>query len=255
VSATSSPFSVDDVWLDQALRRFASTRDGPLRLEIAERASPIAMRCARRYSDRGEPMDDLRQVAQIGLLKAVDRFDPEFGVPFGAFATPTVIGELRRYFRDHTWRVHVPRSVQELRSAVTRSEEELGGELGRTPLLGEIADQLHVEPSAVIEAIEARNAYRPTSLDVGRVLDSVATDPGFGDVLDREVLGEAMTHLSARQRRIVYLRFFREMSQSEIAELVGISQAHVGRLIELSLAELRRHLNVDDITSTDDGND
>lgn len=235
----------DDGWLDAALERFAGSRDPVLRDEIATRSSWLATRSARRFWDRGEPSDDLVQVAQIGLLKAIDRFDPGAGVPFGAFATPTIVGELRRHFRDHTWSVHVPRRAKELRAAVNAMRDELSRELQRSPRVDEIAARLEVPAEQVIEALESNNAYRTQMLDPVHGGDTSSSEGAFEAVLDHEVALELLEQLPPRERRILTLRFFGGMSQEQIAKEIGTSQVHVGRLIQASLAELRAHLATD----------
>ena len=232
--------AADDEWLDDAFRRLAVSRDAALRDEIVERTNWLALRGARRFASRGEPFDDLLQVARVGLLKAVDRFDQSMGVHFGAYATPTILGELRRYFRDHTWSVHVPRRAKDLRPAVNEATDHLSKELGRSPLVGEIAQHLHISEDAVLEAMEANNAYRSFSLDpqgVGRNVPSTKSD--LDVIVDREVVVGLLDRLPARERKILYLRFFEELSQAQIAEQIGTSQVHVGRLIASSLATLR----------------
>lgn len=234
----------DDEWLDDAFRRLAETRDDALRDEIVERTNWLAVRGARRFASRGEPFDDLLQVARMGLLKAVDRFDRSVGVHFGAYATPTILGELRRYFRDHTWSVHVPRRAKDLRPAVNEATDQLSKELGRSPQVHEIAQHLHITDDAVLEAMEANNAYRSYSLDPQGVGRSVPTAKNeFDGIVDREVVIGLLDRLPARERKILYLRFFEELSQSQIAEQIGTSQVHVGRLISSSLASLRSALD------------
>src|SRR6185295_9860523 len=152
-------------WLFDAFDRYSMDRDKDLRDEISEQTSWLATRAARRFADSGEPFDDLCQVARIGLLNAIDRYDPSHGVPFGAYATPTIMGELRRYFRDHTWRVRVSRRAKDLRPAVNATSEELSRELQRSPRIAEIAARMKIAEEAVIEALEANNAYRAHTLD------------------------------------------------------------------------------------------
>ena len=233
----------DDVWLAGALSRFSRDRDPALRDEIVERANWLAVRAARRFVDRGEPFDDLLQVARLGLLKAVDRFDLSLGVPFGAYATPTVMGELRRYFRDHTWSVHVSRRAKDLRPMVNAASDKLAGELGRSPKVAEIAAVLDLGEDAVLEALEANNAYRAHVLDPAGTGHTPPVDGGFEDVLHRDLVQHLLDRLPARERTILVLRFFEGMTQSQIAERIGTSQVHVGRLITSSLAVLRAHLS------------
>lgn len=233
----------ENAWLGEALALYAETRDIHLRDEIALRTSWIATRSARRFWDRGEPFDDLVQVAQIGLLKAIDRFDPSHGVHFGAYATPTIIGELRRHFRDYTWSVHVPRRTKDVRPAVNAARDDLTKELGRSPRVSEIATRLDVSTDSVIGALEANNAYRAYSLDPAGSSQAPVAETRFDDVLNREVISNLLDRLPPRQRKILYLRYFEELSQEQIAEQIGTSQVHVGRLISSSLAELRRYLS------------
>jgi RNA polymerase sigma-B factor len=230
----------DDSWLRAAFDRYAVTQDVALRDEIAARMSWIASRSARRFAHSGEPMDDLEQVAQIGLLKAIGRFDPTRGVPFGAYATPTIIGELRRHFRDHTWSVHVPRRAKDLRSAVNAAREVLTESLARSPQVSEIADHLHVSAEAVFEALEANHAYRTQALEVDGARATTSGDDDVDDVLDRAVIAELLGQLPLREQTILRLRFFDELTQAEIADRIGTSQVHVGRLISSSLLVLRR---------------
>jgi RNA polymerase sigma-B factor len=227
-------------WLDEAVAEFASTRDPALRDEIVERAAWLARRVARRFSETSEPFDDLYQVAMIGLLKAVDRYDPSFGVRFGTFATPTILGELRRHFRDHTWAVHVPRGAKELRIQINSAVDEMTSELGHSPTVAELADRLDIRREQVLEGLEASAVYSSVSLDGLQGVEPV--DDGetkANDMLDRQVLSELLERLPKRERSILYLRYFHELSQAQIAERVGTSQVHVGRLIASSLSSLR----------------
>jgi RNA polymerase sigma-B factor len=244
VNAMGSLPESDDRWLQESFERYSTTGAKTLRDEIAEHTSWLATRGARRFADCGEPFDDLVQVARIGLLNAIDRFDPAQGVPFGAYATPTIMGELRRYFRDHTWGVHVSRRAKDLRPAVNAASEALSKELHRSPRISEIAQRMTIPEEAVIEALEANNAYRAHTLDqTGR--NTPAVESNLDDVLNREVISGLLDRLRPRQRQILYLRFFEELSQAQIAERIGTSQVHVGRLLSSSLAQLRDHLRDD----------
>lgn len=238
----TAPSDADDAWLQESLENYARSRDRGVRDEIARRTSWIAVRGARRFWDRGEPFDDLVQVANIGLLKAIDRFDPSLGVQFGAYATPTIVGELRRHFRDYTWSVHVPRRTKDMRASVNAARDDLTGILGRSPRVSEIADRLEVSADSVIGVLEANNAYRSYSLDVAGADQAAASDSKFEDVLNRELILGLLEQLPARQRKILYLRYFDELSQEQIAEQIGTSQVHVGRLIAASLVQLRRQI-------------
>jgi len=236
------PSAADDSWLQESLEVYAKTHDKGIRDEIANRTSWIAVRSARRFWDRGEPFEDLVQVAYIGLLKAIDRFDPTLGVHFGAYATPTIVGELRRHFRDYTWSVHVPRRTKDMRASVNAAREDLTKVLGRSPRVSEIATRLKVSADSVIGVLEANNAYRSYTLDRPGTDHAPTSDSNFEDVLNREVIADLMDQLPPRQRKILYLRYFEELSQEQIAEKIGTSQVHVGRLIVMSLAQLRKHM-------------
>jgi RNA polymerase sigma-B factor len=233
----------DERWLDDAFARFVETRDPGLRDEIVHHTHWLALRSARRFASRGEPFDDLLQVARIGLLKAVDRFDPSMGVQFGAFATPTIVGELRRHFRDHTWSVHVPRRAKDLRKSVNDANDHLSKEFGRSPQVAEIAAHLQVSEDAVLEALEANNAYRSFTLDATGAGQTPATSGDLDAVVNRELVLGLLDQLRPRERKILYLRFYEEMSQAQIAEEIGTSQVHVGRLITSSLIALRATLD------------
>lgn len=239
MSAHSPRGSTEDEWLQDALACFAVTHDPLLRDEIAGRTSWLAVRCARRFWDRGEPFDDLTQVAQVGLLHAIDRFDPSIELPFGAFATPTIIGELRRHFRDHTWSVHVPRRAKELRTAVNAARDELASTLMRAPSVDEIAARMHMPATHVIEALDSNSAYRTQRFDPTRSRASTSSDADLEAVLDHEVVEAPLNHLQPRARPIIEMRFLEGMSQERIAAEIGSSQVHAGRLIQIALVELR----------------
>lgn len=228
----------DQEWLDAAFARYVEEGDPALRDEIIERTLWLATRSARRFADRGEPMDDLVQVARIGLLKAVERYDPSQGVAFGAYATPTIIGELKRHFRDHTWALKVNRRAKDLRPMVNSTVDALARELGRSPRVGEVAAALDVSEDAVIEALDANSAYRAESIDPARPEHSPVRATEADEAIDRTLVKELLERLPPRERRILYLRFFEELSQSQIAAQIGTSQVHVGRLIASSLATL-----------------
>lgn len=232
--------------LQALFERYAASRDVSLRDEIVDQTLWIAARSARRFVDRGEPFDDLLQVARLGLLKAIERFDPGHGVQFGAYATPTILGELRRYFRDHTWSVHVPRRAKDMRAAVNTANEDLVKRNGRSPKISEIADHLRTSPDAVIEALEANNAYRAHSLDPTGGSHTPRQESDYDELLNREVVLQLLGTLRPRERKIMYLRFFEDMSQEQIAAQIGTSQVHVGRLIASTLRELNgRFENLD----------
>lgn len=224
-----------------------------LREQVIAAWRPMAQRLARRYTGRGESMDDLVQTATLGLIKAIDRFEPERG-EFVGFALPTILGELRRYFRDKTWAVRVPRRLQEMRSAITQADVVLEQRLGRRPNVSDIAAHLKVTEEEVIEGLETGHAYRATSLSapIG------AQDGSFelGDTLGTEedgyaatelslALGPALARLTERERLILTLRFYGNQTQVEIAQQVGVSQMHISRLIAAALAKLRSDLGPD----------
>lgn len=227
---------------------FARDRDHRTRAELIEAHLGLAEYLARRFNNRGEPLDDLVQVASTGLIKAVDRFEPERGLEFSTYATHTIVGELKRHFRDKGWAVRVPRRMQELHLRLSSLVSSLNQELGRSPTVPEIAKAAGVSDEEVLEAMEAGQAYRFTSLDApspGEDTGSLATslgeeDESMVDVEHRVSLSPLIAKLPARQRTILHLRFFEGMTQSEIATSLGISQMHVSRLLARSLAQLRQ---------------
>lgn len=227
--------------LDEALDAYSVTHSKALRDEIVADTAWIALRSARHFSHRGEPLDDLVQVARIGLLNAIERFDPSHGVSFGAFATPTIMGELRRHFRDRTWTVYVPRRAKDMRSAVGSATDDLCAELQRAPTSAEIASRLAISVGLVNEVLQANKARYATSLDRAEARDGDEHHNEYDTVLDREVLSALLGLLPTRERTVLELRYFDELSQSQIAQRIGTSQVHVGRLIASSLAALRRY--------------
>jgi RNA polymerase sigma-B factor len=238
----------DRAALAQAFDAFAETREGGLRDQLIEAHIGLAEYLARRFANRGEPLDDLVQVASLGLLKAVERFDPARGLEFTTFATPTILGELKRHFRDKGWAVRVPRRVQELHLRITRVVDDLSLELGRAPTYDEVARRAGTSADDVVEAIEAGSAYRSASLDAGRSDDDEAPgllgqlgtlDPGLADAERRAALEPLIKGLPKREQVMLYLRFYEGMTQSEIAKRLGISQMHVSRLLSRSLQVLR----------------
>jgi RNA polymerase sigma-B factor len=226
---------------------YRRTRDRGLRNELVEEHMRLAEFLARRFTNRGEPLDDLRQVALVGLLKAVERFEPDRGLQFSSFAMPTIVGELKRHFRDKGWAVRVPRRVQELHLELDRTVGALSQELGRPPTTREIAERIGAREEDVLESQEASSLYRLPSLDGMRARDDMGTapserigaaDPELDAVDDRAVVESLLTRLPEREQRIVYLRFFEGLTQSEIAQQVGISQMHVSRLLVRSIEAL-----------------
>ncbi|MFF0221121.1 RNA polymerase sigma factor SigF [Streptomyces sp. NPDC004629] len=225
-----------------------------LRNQLVRMHLPLVEHLARRFRNRGEPLDDLTQVATIGLIKSVDRFDPERGVEFSTYATPTVVGEIKRHFRDKGWAVRVPRRLQELRLALTTATAELSQLHGRSPTVHELAEKLAISEEEVLEGLESANAYSTLSLDVPdtddespAVADTLgAEDEALEGVEYRESLKPLLEDLPPREKRILLLRFFGNMTQSQIAQEVGISQMHVSRLLARTLAQLREKLLVEE---------
>ena len=233
---------------DEAL--FAAHRDGEpaAREALIQRFLPLARKLAMRYSYTDEPLDDLVQVASIGLVKAVERFDSARGHSFASFAVPTIVGELKRHFRDTGWSVHVPRALQERALAVSREGERLGRDLGRSPTLRELAASLNWSYDDVLEATEAAHSYHSASLDSPlkheeedsiTLGDSIGReDGGFSLAESREAISEAWARLPELERRILVLRFRYDLPQRRIAEIVGYSQMHVSRLLHRALGKL-----------------
>jgi RNA polymerase sigma-B factor len=229
------------------LERYRRFGDGAARDQLVQRFLPLARQLARRYQRGGEPLDDLVQVASLGLLKAIDRFDPDRPTAFSSFAVPTILGELKRHFRDKGWSVRVPRDLQEMAVRLERETEELAWRLGRAPTSAEGAEHMKITPEQVLEAREAAGAYRAVSLDRSRddddedpVADSMGIeDPGFGRAEDLATIERLLCVLSEREREVLRLRFGEDLTQSEIGARVGVSQMHVSRLIRQAIVRLR----------------
>ncbi len=223
-----------------------------IRARLVEMYLPLAKYLAQRFRNRGEPLDDLIQVANLGLLKSIDRFDPQHGAAFTTYAIPMITGELKRHFRDKCWDVRVPRRVQEIRMQISRVTEELTHTLGRSPTVADLAAHLDATEEEVIEGIEAGQAYRNLSLDapvrggedgVTGLVDLLGnTDAAIEQVEAREALRPLLARLPLREQRIVTMRFFGNLTQSQIAAELGISQMHVSRLLTAALAKLRTAL-------------
>jgi len=239
-----------DKHLDRLLfRRYQHDCDLHARRELIERYLPLARSLARRYERRSESFEDLAQVASLGLVKAIDRFEPERGLSFSTYAVPTILGELRRYFRDSRWALHVPREMQERVLKVNAAVERLSGELGVSPSPSQIADELKLPVEKVLEAIEANAAYDTVSLDVplrsaddeGQTIATILgeTDERFELVEDSASIAPALRILPERERLILHLRFVEDLTQIEIAERLGVSQMHVSRLIRKALEQVR----------------
>jgi RNA polymerase sigma-B factor len=232
---------------DRRLLERAHAGDQAARAALVERFLPLARQLARRYQRGGELLDDLNQVASLGLLKAIDRFDPSRTTAFSSFAVPTILGELKRHFRDKGWSVRVPRDLQELAVKLDPTSEQLLRELGHPPTLAEIAERLDTTIELVLEAREAAAAYRAVSLDRPRDEDdddplgqSVGVDdPGFGVAEDAATVEQLMRVLSDREREVLRLRFVDDLTQAEIGARVGVSQMHVSRILRQAIARLR----------------
>jgi RNA polymerase sigma-B factor len=252
MTESRAPRERDEELEGAMLERFVEYRrsgDRTIRNELVQHYLRLAEFLARRFANRGEPVDDLRQVALVGLIKSVERFDPERGLQFSSFATPTITGELKRHFRDRGWAVRVPRRIQELHLQLDRTTNALSQELGRPPTTAEIAKRAGVLEEEVIESMEAGSLYRLASID-GRADDEAPSgvsaklgeeDTELHAVDNRVTVERLLQLLPEREQRIVYLRFFEGLTQSEIAEQVGISQMHVSRLLVKSLDQLGAH--------------
>jgi RNA polymerase sigma-B factor len=230
------------------LARYHHHGDLLAREALVQRFLPLARQLARRYQRGGEPLDDLVQVASLGLLKAIDRFEPDRPTAFSSFAVPTILGELKRHFRDKGWSVRVPRDLQELAVRVERETEELARKLGRAPTSDEVARHMSIRIEQVLEAREAAGAYRAVSLDRSRddeedeggLGESMGVeDPGFGHAEDVATIERLLGVLSDREREVLRLRFAEDLTQSEIGARIGVSQMHVSRLIRQAVVRLR----------------
>ena len=234
----------------QLLRRYHEGGDTAAREELVERHLPLVRSLARRYAGRGEPLDDIEQVGAIGLIKAIDRFELERDVSLATYATPNVVGEIKRHFRDKGWAIRVPRALQELNAKMSATIDRLTSKLGRSPSIAEIAESLGATPEEVLEAIEVGSAYTTLSLsgspsgdDESDPLEAIgAEDEEFERTEDRAALAPALAHLPPREREILRMRFEDGLPQTHIAERVGLSQMHVSRLIRKSLATIRDEL-------------
>jgi RNA polymerase sigma-B factor len=238
--------------------RYRKHGDLAARDELVERFLPLATRLAQRYHRGAEPLDDLVQVASLGLLKAVDRFDPERGTAFSSFAVPTIAGELKRYFRDKGWALRVPRDLQELALRVNGTTDRLVDELGRTPTVAEVAGALGTTCEQVLEAREAATAHRAESLDqpfgndqdAGAVVDTLGADePGYLQAEQSATLESMMWVLSEREREVLRLRFTEDLTQAEIGQRVGVSQMHISRLLRQAVTRLREQAQPHETTA------
>ncbi|MEV7073916.1 RNA polymerase sigma factor SigF [Streptomyces sp. NPDC093990] len=239
-----------------AFRRLAALPPGPerdtLRGQVVEAWLPMARRLAGRFRSRGESYDDLCQVAALGLVKAVDRYDPERGNAFESYAVPTVTGEIKRHFRDHMWTLHVPRRVQDLRNRVRLASQDLAQTVpGHGPTVAEIAEHANMSEEDVLVGLEALDSFTALSLDAElpgsedgySLADALGSaDPALDTVVDRESVKPRLAALPERERAILYMRFFGDMTQSRIAEQLGISQMHVSRLISRCCGRMREEI-------------
>jgi RNA polymerase sigma-B factor len=247
-----TPDDPGDAALDHRFQEFRATGERALRNELVEAHRGLAARIANDYRGRGVDLDDLVQIAMLGILKAVERFDPDRGIPFSSFASRTVNGEIKRYFRDRTWAVRPPRSTQERHLDLRRATTALSARLGRPPSVAELAAELDISDDEVLEAMEAGAAYRATSLDAHRPGDDEGAtladrlpgaEPPSRPVEMRVLVSQLLDSLPPREAEIVRLRFYDELTQTEIAERLGISQMHVSRLIRRCLLDLREALD------------
>jgi RNA polymerase sigma-B factor len=248
--AGTRPDRAAAIRLEQFLfHRYQSDGDLAARRQLIERYLPLARSLARRYDGRGESFDDLVQVASLGLVKAIDRFDAERGLSFSSYAVPTMLGELRRYFRDTGWALHVPRALQERVLEVNAAVERLSRDLGSSPSPQQVAEELDLPVEDVLEAIEANTAYATSSLetplrssddDSHSIADTIgAVDERFELIEGRASISQALKTLPERERLILHLRFVEDLTQSEIAQRIGVSQMHVSRLIRQALEQVR----------------
>ena len=245
---TVSPV-IDRAESTELFRRWQEDGDQRAREQLVERFLPLARKLARRYSGAHEPFDDLLQVASLGLVKAIDRFDTSRGTAFSSFAVPTILGELKRYFRDLGWSVHVPRGAQELALKVEEARQRMMSRTGRPPSVPELAEYLELSIEDVLEALETAGAHHTASLDAprddgeeesGTLGDAFGqVDERFALVDDKVTIAAAARHLGARERRVLLLRFVEDMTQSQIASMIGVSQMQVSRILRRALEQLR----------------
>ena len=246
-ASTSAPAAA--VGSAELFRRWRRYADRSARDELIERFLPLARKLARRYVQSSEPYEDLVQVASLGLVKAVERFDPDRGFAFSSFAVPTIVGELKRYFRDTAWALHVDRGAQERARRITDAQQKLSSRTGRMPTVDELAQYLEMSQEAVLDGLQTAEAYGAVSLDAPLAgeedeetsrLDAIGEEDERLDLVDQHAtIFAAARHLPNREREILFLRFGEDLTQSEIAERVGVSQMQVSRLLRRSLQRLR----------------
>jgi RNA polymerase sigma-B factor len=233
-------------------------RASRVRVRLVELHMPLVIYLANRFSGRSEPMDDLVQVATIGLLKAIDRFEPDRGLAFSTYATPTILGEIKRHFRDTAWLVHVPRRAREMQVAVRTARGELSQRLSRSPTIEEIADFLDIGQDVVVEAVEVAQAYSGVPLDAlvppGEVAPThpglASSEAGYERTEQRALLRAAIAELPQAERETLLLRFFGNKTQTEIAALLGVSQMQISRLVARGLSHLREKIDADVLLSS-----
>jgi RNA polymerase sigma-B factor len=238
----------------ELFRRYQQTKDPAIRQRLVEAYTNLVYFLARKFINRGEPLEDVVQVGFVGLLMAIERFDPERGLEFSTFATPTIVGEIKRYFRDKSWAVRIPRRLQELNARSRHKAEEMQNQLGRAPSVQELAEGLGTSEEELLAAYEASPAQQTVPLDSPPSADAEATsladrlgatDENLERVELQGVLDSAMAHLTPREREIMYLRFIEELPQSEVARRLGISQMHVSRLQRAAVEHIRNQLPAD----------
>jgi RNA polymerase sigma-B factor len=246
--AGMSHVSVADATVAELFARWRQDRDGAAREQLVTRYLPLAKKLARRYRGAREPLDDLEQVASMGLVKAIDRYDPERGTGFQSFAVPTILGELKRYFRDCGWAVHMPRGIQDLANKVEQAQRAVTAKTGRPPTFNELAEYLEIPVEDVLEAVEASAAHHSVSFetphhngegDIGTLGDSIGEVDSRFDMVDFVAcIAEATKHLTERERRILALRFLAERTQAQIADEIGLSQMQISRILRKALDNL-----------------
>jgi RNA polymerase sigma-B factor len=249
LSATTVGASATAPGSAELFGRWRRYQDRRARDELIERFLPLARKLARRYVQSSEPYDDLVQVASLGLVKAVERFDPERGFAFTSFAVPTIVGELKRYFRDTGWALHVDRSAQERARKITEAQQQLTARTGRSPTVNDLAQYLESSEEEVLDGLQTADAYDAVSLDApvqtdedggASRLDAIGGEDDRLSMVDvQATIAAAARHLTHREREILYLRFGEDLTQTEIAERVGVSQMQVSRLLRRSLQRLR----------------
>jgi RNA polymerase sigma-B factor len=246
---TESKFSERDA--DLLFRRYARSRDARVREQLVAVHQNLVRYLASKFVNRGEPLEDLIQVGTFGLINAIDRFDLGRGIKFSTYATPTIVGEIRRYFRDKAWSLKVPRRLQELNLAAAKIQQSLGAKLGRSPTIKEVAEKIGATEEETLEAMELGNAYNTLSLDSHLASDSESSTMTLGEFIGAEDeaiqniqnygdLSQAIDGLEPRERMIIIYRFFREMSQADVASQLNISQMHVSRLQNQALKQLKK---------------